>query len=186
MKKHFEPIKWILVIMVFALTACSQKTIYFTQAIRQKVEGEGLELKDVQFYNSHPITLQRNLSYEETKIASGTISVENGKYIEIIQIKKETPGICENAERSSLDISFEAGDDRFLKFVLNGGMHYQISAIEWRDRMGRVNYDTLTYYIKPGGEKAMLKVKNDKIFNLDKKERVASGRKVMPTNNDQR
>lgn len=186
MKKHFEPIKWILVIMVFALTACSQKTIYFTQAMRQKVEGDGLELKDVQFYNSHPITLQRNLSYEETKLASGTINFENGKFIEIIQIKKETPGICENTEPSSLDIAFEAGDDRFLKFVLNAEMHYQISALEWTDRFGKVNYDTLTFYIKPGGEKALLKVKNDKNFKLDKKERVATGRKVIPTNNDLR
>ena len=183
MKKHFKKTKWIVIIALFFITACSPKTIYFTQDIRQKVEQEGLEIKDVQFYNSHQITLQRNLSYEETKLASGTISVENGKYIEIIQIKKETPGICENAGRNALDIAFEAGDDRFLKFVLNAGMLYQISAIEWRDRMGKVNYDTLTYYIKPGGEKAMLKVKNDKIFKLDKKERVASGRKVMPTNN---
>lgn len=183
MKKHFEQIKWIVVIVLFFITACSPKTIFFTQDIRQKIENEGLEIKDVQFYNSHPISLQRNLTYEETKLASGTISVENGKYIEIIQIKKKTPGICENAERGALDIAFEAGDDRFLKFVLNAGMHYQISAIEWRNRFGKVNYDTLTYYIKPGGEKAMLKVKNDKIFKFDKKERVASGRKVMATNN---
>jgi len=186
MKKHWKPTKWFLVIMVFTLTACSQKTIYFTQAIRQKVEGDGLELKDVQFYNSHPITLQRNLSYEETKLASGTINFENGKFIEIIQIRKETPGIVENTERSALDIAFEAGDNRYLKFVLNAEMHYQISALEWRDRHGKIVYDTLTYYIKPGGEKALLKVKNDKIFKLDKNERIAPGRKVMPTNNDVR
>lgn len=186
MKKHLKPTKWMFVILVLAFTACSQKTIYFTQAIRQKVEGDSLEIKDVQFYNSHPITLQRNLTYEETKLASGAINFENGKFIEIIQIKKETPGIVENAEPKSLDIAFEAGDNRFLKFVLNNEMHYQISALEWRDRFGKVNYDTLTYYIKPGGEKALLKVKNDKIFKLDKNERVAPGRKVMPTNNDLR
>ncbi|MDA3944768.1 MAG: hypothetical protein PF694_14640 [Bacteroidetes bacterium] len=183
MKKQLWQLKWMIVFAMVLFSSCSPKTIYFTQEIRNKVEEQGLDLRDVQFYNSHPITLQRNLTYEETKLASGTINFENGRYIEIIQIKKETPGICEQVEPKSLDITFEAGDNRRLKFVMNPRKNYQISALEWRDRLGKVNYDTLTYYIKPGGEKALLKVKNDKIFKLDKKERVATGRKVAPSNN---
>lgn len=161
------------------LPGCSPKTIIFTQQIRQKVESDSLNINEVQFYNSHPIVLQRNLTYDETKIASGTIRFENGRYIEIIQIKKGTPGVCEKATHNSLDVAFEAGDNRILKFVMTPEKNYKISAIEWKDRFGKVTYDSLTYYLKPGSEKALLKVKKDHFFKLDKKERIASGRKVI-------
>ncbi len=180
MKRFFCSLPLIFLLLSLILPSCSPKTILFTQQIRQKVENESLNLTDVQFYNSHPIILQRNLTYAETKIASGEIQFENGKYIEIIQIKKGTPGVCETANANSLDVSFEAGENRNLKFVLNPRKNYQISALEWKDRFGRVTYDSLTYYLKPGSEKALLKVKRDHIFKLDKKERVAPGRKVAP------
>jgi hypothetical protein len=181
MKRFFCFVPAIILLLSFILPGCSPKTIVFTQQIRQKIEHDSLNINEVQFYNSHPIVLQRNLSYEETKLASGAINFENGKYIEIIHIKKGTPGICENATHNSLDVAFEAGNNRNLKFVLNPQKNYQISALEWKDRFGKVTYDSLTYYLKPGSEKALLKVKRDHIYKLDKKERVAPGRKVTPT-----
>jgi hypothetical protein len=180
MKRFLYSLTAIILLLSILLPSCSPKTIVFTQQIRQKVESDSLNINEVQFYNSHPIELQRNLTYDETKIASGEIQFENGRYIEIIQIKKGTPGVCENATSNSLDVAFEAGDNRNLKFVLNPRKNYQISALEWKDRFGKVTYDSLTYYLKPGSEKALLKVKKDHIFKLDKKERVASGRKVTP------
>jgi len=181
MKRLCYSLTAIILLFSILLPSCSPKTIVFTQQIRQKVESDSLNINEVQFYNSHPIVLQRNLTYDETKIASGEIQFENGRYIEIIQIKKNTPGVCENAISNSLDVAFEAGDNRNLKFVLNPRKNYQISALEWKDRFGKVTYDSLTYYLKPDSEKALLKVKRDHIFKLDKKERVAPGRKVTPT-----
>ncbi|MDD3637082.1 MAG: hypothetical protein RBR84_04450 [Bacteroidales bacterium] len=181
MKRFFVSLSVLILLLSLILTGCSPKTIVFTQQIRQKVESDSLNINEVQFYNSHPIVLQRNLTYDETKIASGEIQFENGRYIELIQIKKGTPGVCENATHNSLDVSFEAGDNRTLKFMMTPGKNYQISAIEWKDRFGKVTYDSLTYYLKPGSEKAFLKVKKDHFFKLDKKERIASGRKVTST-----
>jgi hypothetical protein len=165
-------------ILLFLFVACSPKTIYFTQQTRNKIESYGIDLKDIQYYNSHKIILQRNLSYEETKVASGKISIENGEFVEIITLKKNTPGVCEIYTPNSLDVSFESGENRKLKFIQNEDKKYQISAIEWKDKFGKVSYDTLYYYIKPGGEKAMLKVKKDNIFKYDKQERVIKGRTV--------
>ncbi len=159
-------------------TACSPKTIYFTQQTRNKIESNGIKLKDVQYYNSHKIILQRNLSYEETKVASGKVSVENGEFIELIHLKRNTPGVCESFTSGSLDVSFEAGENRKLRFIQNEEKKYQISAIEWKNKFGKVSYDTLYYYIKPGGEKALLKIRKDNIFKYDKQERVVKGRTV--------
>lgn len=168
----------LVIFNILLLTACSPKTIYFTQQTRAKIESSGINLKDIQYYNSHQIILQRNLSYEETKVASGKISIENGEFVEIITLNKKTPGVCESYTSNALDVSFENGENRKLRFIMNQEKNYQISAIEWKNKFGKVSYDTLTYYIKPGGEKALLKVKKDNIFVYDKKERVIEGRTV--------
>lgn len=169
------------VVNTILLSGCS-RNILFTHAMRQKIHQDGLDIKEVQFYNSRKFVLQRNLSYEETKIAQGEIRFENGKFIELIEIKKNTPGICESDDSKSLDISFEQGENRKLKFIVNPKTNYQITALEWKDKFGKVNYDTLTYYIAPGGDKTLLKVRKDYIYKIDKKHRVAPGRKVSPVN----
>lgn len=165
------------IVNTILLSGCS-RTILFTHAMRQKIHQDGLDIREVQFYNSRKLILQRNLSYEETKIAQGEIRFENGKFIELIEIKKHTPGVCESDDSKSLDISFESGENRKLKFMVNARTNYQITALEWKDKFGKVNYDTLTYYIAPGGDKTLLKVKKDYIYKIDKKHRVAPGRKV--------
>jgi hypothetical protein len=172
-----------LLFMAFALmitvsSCASKKTILFTQSIREKVESYDLAIEDIQFYNSHKIVLERNLSYEDTKVASGKISFENGQYVERIIIKKRTPGVCESFDDNAIDVSFEQGENRQLKFVLNPKQRYQVSALEWENKFGRISYDTTNYFILPGGEKAMLKVKKEDIFKFDKQERVAPGRSV--------
>jgi hypothetical protein len=115
---------------------------------------------------------------EEITILKEETSIENGEFVEIITLKKNTPGVCEIYTPNSLDVSFESGENRKLKFIQNEEKKYQISAIEWKDKFGKFSYDTLYYYIKHGGEKAKLKVKKDNIFKYDKQERVIKGRTV--------
>lgn len=179
--------KLFLLIFFISLIAssCAPKKIVFTQFMRSKVEGDGLNIKDVQFYNSQDIVLQRNVAYEETKIASGAINFENGKYVEIITIEKETPGVCVNATSNYLDISFEEGENKKLRFVRTDNAQYRISAESWKDRFGKITYDTLNYYIRPGGEKTILTVEQQDIFKFDQKERKAAGIQVKPAEEDE-
>lgn len=174
MKIKILQIVGLLIIIMF--TGSCSRTILFTQAIRDKIQSDSIDVKEVQFYNSKEIMLQRNLSYEETRIAQGKIKFENGKFIELIIIKKNTPGICDNLGTNLLDVSFEAGENRTLRFMKNTKSHYQITALEWKDKFGRVQYDTLNYYIAPGGDKALLKVEKDYVYKVDKKQRIAPGR----------
>lgn len=166
-----------LMLFIMLVGACAtKKTVYFNQLIRQNVESYDIEMTDIQFYNSREIILERDLSYEETKVASGKIRFENGRFIERIIIKKETPGVCEGFDEEVIDVSFEPGENKVLKFVRDAGDNYRVSAIEWQNKYGKVAYDTTHYFIVPGGEKAILKVKLEDIHKFDKKQRIAPGR----------
>ncbi|MBW7847460.1 MAG: hypothetical protein H3C41_05165 [Bacteroidales bacterium] len=177
MKKQIK--QFIVIALLLMVSACaSRKTIYFDQQIRKNIESYGIDLPDIQFYNSKKIVLARDLSYEETKVASGKIRFENGRFIEKIIIKKRTPGVCENFDDRFLEISFEHGDNTKLKFILDSKDYYRLSAMEWKNRYGKIAYDTTVYYIQPGGEKALLKIKAEDIYRFDRKERVAPGRKL--------
>ncbi len=168
----------LLSFLLFTSACASKKTVLFNQEIRQNVESYNIEMLDIQFYNSSKIVLERDLSYEETKVASGKIRFENGRFIERIIIKKNTPGVCENYDDNVIDVAFEDGENKALKFVRDGSDRYRLSAIEWQNKYGKIAYDTTHYFIVPGGEKAMLKVKLEDIFQIEKKERVAPGRQI--------
>lgn len=137
-----------------------------------------LNLSKVQFYNSKKIVLKRNLTYNETKVARGKIKYQNGQYFEEIIIPKNTPGVLEKDTLNMLDVAFEKGENRALKFVLNKNDHYQLSAIVWSDGFGRVSYDTTVYYIEPHSAQALLKVKKNYSFIFNKKVRKVKGRLV--------
>ena len=168
-----------LLFVSLLLSGCvAKKSILFSEDLRKKIESYDIDIKAIQFYNSKKIILERNLSYEEAKVASGKIRFEKGQYLERILIKKETPGICLETDASSLNISFESGQNRVLTFVRNPGNYYQLSAEKWEKKYGKIPYDTATYFIYPGGEKAFLSVKKEDIFRFKKHERVASGQSV--------
>jgi hypothetical protein len=163
--------------VIFLLSSCS-KDIYFTQEIRKNLRKHHVDLRKVQFYNSKKIVLKRDLTYEETKVARGTIKLENGHYVEEIIIPKLTPGVVEDSSRNNLQVAFEEGKNRGLSFVLNDKKKYQISAQVWSKGFGKIAYDTLVYFIEPSSDKAMLKVKKDDIYNFQKKVRKVTGKQV--------
>lgn len=171
-------LKYILpLFVVFFLSSCSKK-IYFTQDIRNNLAQHHAGLQKVQFYTSKKIILKRNLTYDETKIARGTIRLENGEYVELIIIPKNTPGVVEDSAANSIQVAFESGKNRALNFVLNDKKRYQITAQVWNNGYGKVVYDTLVYYIEPSSDKAMLKVRKEDIYNFQKKVRKVKGIKL--------
>ncbi len=163
----------IIFVSIF-LTSCNS-TIYFTQEMRNNIDENNLKIEDVQFYVSQKLILKRNLSSDEIKIARGEIKFENGQFVEEIIIPKNTPGIAVDLDIDWVDIVFEQGFNRDLKFVLNSDDNYQITALEWNSNYGKVKYDTTFYYLVPGSDKALLKVKKEDIFNFQKNKRVVKG-----------
>jgi len=168
----------LLVIAVILIMGSCNSTIYFTQEMRNNLNENRLELEDVQFYVSRKLVLKRNLTYDETKIARGEIKFENGQYVEEIVIPKNTHGIALDKGGNWINVAFEQGVNRDLKFVMNSESLYQITALDWNDNYGKIKYDTLYYYLDPGGDEALLKVKKEEIYNFQKKKRVVKGRTV--------
>ena len=72
--------------------------------------------------------------------------------------------MCETFDDNMIDVSFEQGENRQLKFVRDSQDKYRISALEWKNKEGKINYDTTFFYIAPGGERALLKVKLEDIY----------------------
>lgn len=165
------------VIILIIASSCNS-TIYFTQDMRNNLNDNNLNVEDVQFYVSRKLVLKRNLTYDETKIARGEIKLENGKYVEEIIIPKNTQGVAIDFNNRSIDVAFEQGFNRDLKFVINDESLYQITALEWENDYGIIKYDTLMYFMEPGGDRSLLKVKKDNIYNYQKKKRVVKGRSV--------
>lgn len=177
MKKRLQIV--IVVSCAMLLLSCAaKKNVVFTENLLENVKAFDIDIKDIQFYNSHKIVLERNISSEETKVSSGKIRFENGKFIERIIIKKNTPGICESHEQGIIGVSYEQGENRVLKFVRNARDNYQLSALEWKNGYGRVAYDTTHFFIAPGGEKTLLNVRKEDIFKFKRNERIAPGRSV--------
>ena len=176
--KHF--FKIFLVFLFFSLLSACSSTRYFTQEMRKNLHKNNLDISEVQFYNSKKIVLKRNLTYKETKVARGKIKYQNGQYFEEIIIPKNTPGVLEKDTTKTLDVAFETGHNRALKFVLNKDDHYQLSALVWSDGYGRVSYDTLIYYVEPRSSQAVLKVKKHYSYVFNKKIRKVKGKLVNP------
>ena len=168
-------VKIFFLVFLFSLLSACSGTKYFTKEMRINLYKNKLDESNVQFYNSKKIVLKRNLTFKETKLARGKIKYQNGQYFEEIIIPKDTPGVLEKDSSRMMNIAFEKGKNRTLKFVLNKNDHYQLSALIWSDGYGRVAYDTLIYYIEPRSAKAVLKVKKDYSFIFKKNIRKVKG-----------
>lgn len=167
----------IVLIISLSISSCSN-LVYFTQDVRENLNENNLPVEKVQFYNSEKIVLKRNLALEETQIASGTIRLENGEYFEEIIIPKKTKGVVVNGSDDYLQIAFERGDHRNLRFDMNSDYKYQISADSWEDNFGCILYDTIQYFIVPSSSNTVLMVNKELVSNYEKKRRVLKGRTV--------
>src|SRR5580693_6615035 len=89
----------------------SKNYVPFTRDLKQKLDKENIDLKQVQFYVDQKLILNRNLGDQKIAVSSGVVKLENGKYINEVIIPSFTPGICENTEGDRLMISFEKGNN---------------------------------------------------------------------------
>lgn len=177
MKKYFINFVSIAVI-VFLFTSCSNK-IYFTNEMRIKLDEYDLEIGKVQFYNSNKIVFKRVLPYDSAGIANGAIKFENGKLVNSIIIKKNTPGTCEFVEDGLLNMTFEEGDNKYLIFKTGfNGKYYELLVNRDLKNFGQIVYDNESYTIQRGSEKAKLLVKKDQDYILRAQQRVVKGKKV--------
>src|SRR5580693_593098 len=101
------------VVSMVSLFSCSSSRkasdsfVPFTRDLRQKLEKDNIDLKQVQFYVDQKVILSRNLGDQKVEVSSGVVKLENGKFINEVIVPALTPGVCEGAEGDKLMISFE-------------------------------------------------------------------------------
>lgn len=168
----------LIVTLLFAITAFAQKKIPFTQEMRDKLEGNELSLRQVQFYISKDITLKRKSAKKDIKLDQGKINFEDQSKDEAVVIAKETEGICEDFTKKSVKVRFEDGVNRGIQFIRNQNNVYQIAADDWSTGNGKMRYDTSFFYLDKEGANAILLVKKKNVSNPDKDRKRAKGLKV--------
>lgn len=167
--------------MVFTgLVACGPQLIPFTSQVERETGLNKQQLGQVQFYNSSPIVLYRELSRNTTEVVSGQVKIVDGKQIEEIVIPSNTPGVLVSSGSDRLGVSFESGQDRFLVFGQNKHRSgaYTVLAKNWKNNLGSVEYDGKEYNITTQSAATYLMINMQKLKNLNVRSRTAKGRTI--------
>jgi len=163
-------------------TSCGTSKTYFTTEIRNKVENNGVSLTKIQYFIDRDVELRREMLQGEAKVTSGKVKIVDGKHVNIITLKRNTPGICTGTFPDKLLISFEMGDKKYLTFgkSRNAGVSdpYVILANQWENDLGEVFYDGKRYYIQPNGTSAGILIKAKLLNKSDVEKREMKGRTV--------
>jgi len=173
--------------IVVLATSCSSSKTYFTPRVREKIENTGVKINDLQFYVDRDIELKREVSKDEAKLSKGDVKIINGKYISIIKLKKNTPGIVTEVFPDKVLVSFEKGENKFLTFGRTqygtGTDPYKILAYQWlNDGDGIIRYEGKSYHITAGTQGSVM-IKSKFVKKADQvKQRNMEGVKVSASN----
>ena len=167
--------------ILIAASACTtpQRLVPFTSSVQRDTGLSNEQLKKVQFYTSSRIVLYRQIGKSTTEVISGEIKIIDGKEVEQIVIKENTPGIVvSNTTGNRLAISFEAGQDRAIIFgsVKQRRGAYTILARDWEGNAAIIDYDGKEYRLAPQSSNAILLVNLKKLNARKVKYRTAAGR----------
>jgi hypothetical protein len=179
MKKNYY-----LIIFVSAITfaSCSSSKTYFTPAIRSRVEANSVPLTKIQYYVDRDIILTRELDKGETKVTSGAVKFQNGHYVNIIKLKKGTPGVCTMVGPNKIAVAFEMGNGKYLNFgktrVGTSDDPYRILADDWVNDYGIITYEGKHYQIEPSGTEASILIKTSWLSVNEVDKRQMKGRTV--------
>jgi hypothetical protein len=172
----------LLITIIAICTSCSSSKTYFSHDIKTRVEANGIPLTKLQYYVDRDIELRREIDKDETKVKAGKVKFQDGKYLNIITLKKNTPGVCIASYPDKILVSFEPGNKSYLTFgrtkTAKDEDPYRLLAIKWEDDYGMITYDGDQYYIQPEGSEASLVVTTSELSKSETSTRKMRGRTV--------
>ena len=167
-----------LLILIFSFSSCK---VIFTEQLRKQAEENKINFPKIQFYNSEKIVLKRSLSSNEVSVASGKVIVENGKYTEIIKIKKETRGKCESFSNNGMNISFDnCKNEKRSSISISSSIKNNtltIESVEKNINVCSVIYDGKKYTLELSSVPYLL-IKKTKFSKKQVRKRTVKGVKV--------
>lgn len=106
-------------LFVAASTGCASY-VPFTYEMRSQHRLSDDEVKDLQFYTSHQITLRREVQSEDREITPGhKLRLISGKSVDEVVIPARTPGVALRVSKRMISVSFVDGTS--LDFVTGTG-----------------------------------------------------------------
>lgn len=176
---------------IFFLVSCSSSKkasrgnfVPFTKGLKERLEKDNIDLRQVQFYIDQKLILSRNLGDQKLVVNSGVVKLENGKYINEIIVPAFTPGICDTTQSDKLMVSFEKGNND-LAFGPGSGYtfnEYVLYGTEWKNGTAAVTFDSNKFRARCGTcsdvASVTLVVRKSEIDKIDRKSRTLKGRTV--------
>jgi hypothetical protein len=173
----------VLLSITFLLAASCATKIPFTEKIRTEFDLTESKMKQVQFYTSRAIILERSDEKQVTATTGkeGDLVVSSTASSERIVIPANRPCILEKVEEDgSVAIRFELGAGRYLRFKQRPNAtsdRFYLQA-DWKDGKGELDYGGAVYYAVSGSSSAYLLVKLKQWQRNKRKDRIVKGMKV--------
>jgi len=165
--------------LTLSVAGCAPQRVAFTQGIRSHYDLGSEELKNLQYYVSGDITLQRDFRREEGEISkSHKLVAKEGGLVEEVVIPAGTPGIATEVNETSLAVSFEPGSSLMFGSPptdRDPERKYKLSAKRWTDYYGEIVYDGKNFHAVKGSGQAYLEVGMESLDAVEKKKKVLPG-----------
>ena len=161
------------------MTSCGKRLTYFSDRMQREYNWSEPELKRIQFYVSEDIELYKASSSGASQIEKGQIKVKDRSRVNVVVIKKGTPGtlvFSPNEKRFAVSLD----SDSYLMFGpsnKNNG-RYTLLAKDWRRNDGIISYNGKEYTTSSSSAYAALMVDIKKAQNTSVKRKTAKGSKV--------
>lgn len=172
----------ILLVAAALLNSCAPSTVpftnftVFTEDLRGTLEGAGISINKVQFYNDKPIMIKRQgVNANDISVdAEGQISIQNGKTVQTINVRPFTPGVIMSTTAGSLNVSFDdtQKDKKGMHFILQGNQYY----LETVDNT-KFMYNGNTFDIQTGVGTRLF-VSKDLLNQVNRQSETQKGRRV--------
>lgn len=172
-----------LLSLLVLLGSCSKKT-YLTGNLMYLFEENELQLSKIQLYNDNPLFLEREVASSDANVKSGKVFFKNGRYINMISLEKETPGLLVKESKGQLLVGFESGsgEEKALHFAPvageKGEYFYQLVDEKGSALFSRLEYDGNRYLVIYKKPRVRLMVMKSTLNGLKIKTHKMKGNKV--------
>lgn len=168
-----------LVAVSAALCGCAAHKVAFTQGIRTQYDLGNEDLKNLQYYVSSDITLQREFRREEGEVSQThrLVAKESGLVDQVV-IRAGTPGIATEVEQAYLAVSFEPGVSLMFGSPptdWDPERKYKLVAKRWTATYGEIDYDGKIFHAVEGSRAAYLEVRLESLDAVKKQKKVLPG-----------
>lgn len=172
------------ILLAGLLASCSPRYTYFTRDLMERQQWTADDVSKIQFYLSKDIVLSRVLESSETTISEGKIKMVDGRRVEYVILKANTPGVLVHMPREDrYAVSFEESDDEaYLMFGPSDklGDRFVLLSYAWDRHQGQIHYKGNLYTVDASSAYSGLLVDLQKEDRSQHETHQVSGRTIRP------